>query len=128
MFRNLSGAESLQEGKNYMFQIVGPGKAQLTGDAGKIPFWGTAVDTESVRSVGLLKLENFGWDRKSPYNIKDIKTLTINTSPKSSTGYSAILSPSAYQLSISPVRGGRTKKRKSKMRKTKQRKTKMRKY
>ena len=124
----MSNSYNIQEGKNYMFEIVGPGKAQLSGDAGKLKFSGTAVDTDAINSVGLLKLENFYWDRKSSYNIKDIKTLTIRTSPSSSTGYSAVFSLNAYQWSIVPMSGGRIRRRKTKNRKSKLRKTKNRKY
>ena len=119
------GITNTREGQTYMFSIIGPGKAPLTPNIEKIVLHGTVVERSMLDTMGMLKLNNLRWDRTSPYNIKDIKGLTLKTDSKSKTGYSAFLTPSAYEWSVAPSSGGMS--RKTRKRKTRQRKTRHRK-
>lgn len=127
----LAPFRSTKEGGTYTFRVAGPGKAPLTPNIEKIVFYGTVVERSMLDSMGMLKLTNLKWDRTSPYNIKDIKGLTVTSDLTSKSGYSGFLSPTGYQWSVSPVsvdKGGKTRKRKSKQHKTKLRKTRSKRY
>jgi hypothetical protein len=120
----LSPFRSTKEGGTYIFRVAGPGKAPLTPNIEKIVFYGTVVERSMLDSMGLLKLTNLRWDRTSPYNIKDIKGLTLTSDLTSKSGYSGFLTPTGYQWSVSPVtvdKGGKTRKRINKTRKHKSR-------